>query len=61
MDPKSLDSAFKTEVHDKAAYIDPNNDLDWYSLTVGFALAKGATPEEAIEIAVHIRYETDLG
>jgi len=30
-------------------------------LTLGWAVAKGLTPEAAYNFAVHIRYKTDLG
>jgi len=53
--------AFKTECDDHGAQIDPNNELDWFSLTVGWAIAKGLTADEANKLAVHIRYDTDLG
>jgi hypothetical protein len=52
---------FKKEVHDMADEIDPDNSLDWYSLTIGWAIAKGMTPDEAENFACVIRYETDLG
>jgi hypothetical protein len=40
---------------------DESNDQDWYSLTLGWALAKGLTPIKAHEFAKHIRYHTTLG
>lgn len=52
---------FKKEVHDRAAEVDPTNEYDWLCLTIGWALGKGAEPEDAALFAVHIRYQTDLG
>jgi len=52
---------FKVEVHDRGEVFDPDNELDWYSVTVGWALAKGVAPEEARDFAAHVRYQTDLG
>ncbi len=52
---------FKEECHDKAKEIDPANEHDWYSLTLGWALAKGMEPKKAQIFAIYIRYETDLG
>jgi hypothetical protein len=52
---------FKKEVSDRAKKIDPDNDQDWFSLTLGWAVAKGMTPSKAHEFAIHIRYNTDLG
>ena len=58
---EGLISLFKTEVNDRASDIDPANDLDWFSLTFGWAVAKGLSPREAHLFAIHIRYNTDLG
>lgn len=41
--------------------IDPDDEMCWLSLTYGWALAKGLSPTEAHEFALHIRYHTDLG
>lgn len=51
---------FKTEVSDKATEIDPDNEYCWKSLTYGWYLAKGYKPEKALEIAITIRYKTEL-
>jgi hypothetical protein len=51
---------FKNEVSDRASEIDPDDSQDWYSLTLGWALGKGASPDEAHEFARLIRYRTDL-
>jgi hypothetical protein len=51
---------FKAEVTDKAQQIDPDSELHWLALTVGWALAKGMSPDEANEFAVEVRYRTDL-
>ena len=62
-DKAELTAAFKREVYDK---IDVENeddfmDEDFRSLTIGWALAKDLTVEEAFDFASYIRYETDLG
>ena len=56
-----LVALFKTECHDRAKELDPSNEQDWFSLTLGWAIAKGLTPDEAHGLAIHIRYETELG
>ncbi len=56
-----LAQAFKVEVHDRAAEVDPDSDYPWLHLTVGWAIGKGLSPEDANEFASYIRYETDLG
>lgn len=53
--------AFKTEVHDKGSEIDPGDEYDWWSLTLGWALGKGMSPDDASSFATHIRYNTSLG
>lgn len=60
---KNIDAwlaAFKEEVTDRASDVDPDNEQDWGSLTLGWALAKGMTPNEANEFATFVRYNTDL-
>ncbi len=57
----ALTKMFKAEVHDRAAEIDPNNEHHWLTLTYGWALAKGLSPEQARKFASYIRYRTDLG
>ncbi len=39
--------------------VDPSNELDWYSLAVGFALYAGYTPNRAHEFACHTRYHRE--
>lgn len=56
-----LVAAFALEVHAHAGEVDPENEQDWYSLTLGWALGKGVSPAGAHEIALYIRYRTDLG
>ena len=56
-----LEQMFKTEVDDRAEAIDESQSLDWYSLTLGWAIGKGLEPDEAHDFACYIRYETDLG
>jgi len=58
---KQLSDLFKTECYDRALEIDPNNILDWFSLTVGWAISKGLSAKDANDFAIHVRYETDLG
>jgi hypothetical protein len=51
---------FALEVSKHSAEIDPGNEQDWYSLTLGWALAKGFFPTQAHAFAMHIRYDTKL-
>lgn len=52
---------FKTEVSDRASEIDDSDSEDWFSLTIGWAIGKGLSPEESHMFAIYIRYHTDLG
>jgi hypothetical protein len=58
---EQLIQLFKTECSDRASEIDTDSSQDWFSLTLGWAVAKGLAPEAAYDFAVHIRYKTDLG
>lgn len=60
-DKEDLVSQFKTEVDDLGKEIDPSNEQDWFSLTLGWAIGKGLNIEDAHDFAIFIRYETDLG
>lgn len=53
-------AAFKLEVYDRGREIDPDNSLDWYSLAVGFAIARGYTPARALSFARWARYTKGL-
>jgi len=58
---KNMEEKFKTEVCDRSKEVDPREEHDWFSLTLGWAIAKGLTLKDAYQFALHIRYETDLG
>lgn len=55
------ENSFKIHVHNHGTEIDPDDEQDWYSLTLGWALAKGLSIEQSHKFATHIRYHTDLG
>lgn len=57
---KRLEALFGQEVQPHAKVIDPGDEEDWHSLTIGWALAKGVPPKDAVEFATYLRYETDL-
>jgi len=61
MDKEALAKQFKSEVSDRSKEVDAEDEYDWLSLTVGWALAKGLSPKEAAAFALYIRYETELG
>lgn len=52
---------FKTEVDDRSGEVDQYDEHDWLSLTVGWAIAKGLSPEDANDFATYVRYNTDMG
>lgn len=51
---------FLNEVSNNAEDIDPDQELDWESLTVGWAVAKGIPTEEARSFAIRVRYRSSL-
>jgi hypothetical protein len=51
---------FKQEVSNRAKSIDPENTQDWYSITLGWAIAKGMSTKDAHEFSVFVRYSTNL-
>lgn len=54
-----LINLFETEIYNKSKKIDPHDEHEWYSLTLGWALAKGLSVSRAHAFALHIRYNTD--
>lgn len=50
-----------TEVFDRAEEVDECNTQDWYSILIGWGLAKQLSPDQAWEFASYIRYEAELG
>lgn len=52
---------FTDEVHYRALQIDPDSNEDWQSITIGWAIAKGLNPADAVEFASYLRYHTDQG
>ena len=61
MNREDAEKLFKAEVSDREKEVDPDQEQDWFSLTLGWAIAKGMAPDEAHDFAIHIRYETELG
>lgn len=60
-DFEKLLPAWKVEVYDRKDEIDPSSEQDWYSLTLGWAIAKGLEPAKAYEFANWVRYNTRYG
>ena len=52
---------FKKKVHDQSNVIDPDSSEYWKSLTLGWAIGKGMSIQEAKDFATFIRYHTNLG
>jgi hypothetical protein len=61
LEKKFYTLAFKAEIRDRAEEVDPNDNEDWFSLTLGWAIGKGLTIREAYDFAIYIKYETPLG
>ncbi len=60
LDDQAMLDQFKAEVSDRSEEIDPNEEHDWLSLTLGWAIAKGMSPEKANQFAINVRYGTNL-
>jgi hypothetical protein len=52
---------YQQEIWDRREDVDPSDEQDWFSLTLGWAIAKGLQPEEAHYFSIYIRYKTDMG
>lgn len=57
MDIDNLLKEFHTQVSDKEDAIDPGSAEDWHSIAIGWALAKGLVPLEALDFAWKVRYD----
>ena len=55
-----IEFQFREEILNRKTRIDPYNSEDWYSLALGWALAKGIPPDAAHNFAKLVRYYTDL-
>jgi len=51
------ENEFRKEVLDRVKQIDESEEQDWYSLTLGWAIAKGLTPGKAHDWSRYARYE----
>ena len=62
MDFEDLTKQFVKDVMVRSDHqdVDINEDICWLSLTYGWAIAKGLSPDAAMTFAIHIRYHTDL-
>ncbi len=43
--------------------IDPNDEHDWYSLSIGYLMARliGIPTDRLIDLALHCRYDLEIG
>lgn len=51
-----LEQKFKTEICERGSEIDPDEELDWNALSVGWALANGLSVDEAHDFARIVGY-----
>ena len=56
-----LMALYKAEVHDRTEEIDPDLMQDFFSLSLGWAIAKGLSISDAQEFALQVQYNTDMG
>jgi len=55
---REIAALYKSKVCDHAAEIDPSNQFDWFSLSLGFFLGHGLTINEAHSLSLWVGYET---
>jgi len=55
--PSDMLDKFKLEVCAKTEDIDPDEERDWFCLSIGYFLALGAGPELSHELARTARYK----
>lgn len=48
---------FKTEITTRAKEIDPGEEIDWFSMSLGWAIANGLTITEAHQFSIWLRYD----
>ena len=48
------------KVYEKSHQVDPKNELDWYSLAIGFGIAWGLSPKDAHDFSRYLRFSTHL-
>lgn len=51
-----LEKEFKDTICALSEDIDPGEEHDWFALSLGWALAKGVSIEEAYDFALRVRY-----
>ena len=56
---KALVDSFKKDCGDQAKTIDPDEERDWYALSLGYFLAKGLNIEDATDLALIVRYDLE--
>jgi len=57
MNQTELLEKFRKEICERSKEIDEDSQQDWYSLSLGFFLACGATPQQAHELSIEVRYK----
>lgn len=57
LNKKKLYELFYQEVCSQSKKVDPAEEQDWYSLTLGWMIAKGYTPLQAHSFALYARYD----
>lgn len=56
LDKLKLYDLFYQEVCTQSKAIDRDDEMDWYSLSIGWVIAKGFSPRQAVNFALYARY-----
>lgn len=59
-DKHGLLVSFVRDVYQKAEEVDPGSLHDWFSLSLGYFLGRGASSEVAHELALDVRFHDNL-
>ena len=55
MTKDELEELFRKEIVERAEEIDKDHSEDWFSLSLGWAIAKGLTPDQAYEFTLYLK------
>lgn len=56
LDKQTIKEQFKQEICEREKEIDPNEELDWFSMSIGYFIAKGLSVQDAFNLASEVRY-----
>lgn len=60
---KGVIEEFRNLVNIEGKHLDPSDELDWYSLSIGYIIGKmpGMPNDRVVELACYMRYTLEIG